>query len=89
MALGAEARGVAWLFVREAAILVGLGFLLAVPAAWALGRYVESLLYGLKPADPWTTVGAMAALAIIAATGAAVPARRATRINPLTALREE
>ena len=51
------------------------------------GRPVTGI--GLKPADPWTTVGAMAALAIIAATGAAVPARRATRINPLTALREE
>jgi predicted permease len=89
MALGAQARGVAWLFVREAVILVGLGFLVAVPAAWALGRYVESLLYGLKPADPVTMVAAMTALAAIAATGAAVPARRATRINPLKALREE
>ena len=89
MALGAQARGVAWLFVREAVILVGLGFLVAVPAAWALGRYVESLLYGLKPADPVTMVAAMSALAAIAATGAAVPARRATRINPLKALREE
>ena len=89
MALGAEARGVAWLFVREASILVGLGFLVAVPASLALGRYVESLLYGIKPADPWTMAVAMAALAAIAATGAAVPARRATRINPLTALREE
>jgi ABC-type antimicrobial peptide transport system permease subunit len=89
MALGAQARGVAWLFVREAVVLVGLGFLVAVPAAWALGRYIESLLYGLKPADPWTTVAAMTALAAIAATGAAVPARRATRINPLKALREE
>ena len=57
MALGAQARGVAWLFVREAVILVGLGFLIAVPAAWALGRYVESLLYGLKPADPCDDVG--------------------------------
>ena len=84
MALGAQARGVAWLFVREAVVLVGLGFLIAVPAAWALGRYVESLLYGLKPADPLTTLAAMIALAAIAATGAAVPARRATRINPLT-----
>jgi predicted permease len=89
MALGARAQGVAWLFVREAVVLVGLGFLIAVPAAWALGRYVESLLYGLKPADPLTTLTAMFALAAIAALGAAVPARRATRINPLTALREE
>ena len=89
MALGAQAGGVAWLFVREAVVLVGLGFCLAVPAAWALGRYIESLLYGLKPADPVTTVAAMVALSVIAAAGAAVPARRATRINPLKALREE
>jgi ABC-type antimicrobial peptide transport system permease subunit len=89
MALGAQPLGVAWLFVREAVILVGLGFAVAVPTAWGLGRYVESLLYGLSPADPWTTLAAMTVLAAIAATGAAVPARRATRINPLRALREE
>jgi len=89
MALGAQGRAVAWLFVRESAILVGLGFLVAVPSAWALGRYVESLLYGLKPADPWTMLAAMIALAVIAAAGSLVPARRAARINPLTALREE
>lgn len=89
MALGARAAGVTWLFIREAAVLVGLGFLLAVPAAWALGRYVQSLLYGLEPADPLTAAAAMFALATIAAAGAMIPARRAAGINPLKALREE
>jgi len=89
MALGAQAGRVTWLFVREAFWLVGAGFLVAVPAAWALGRYVESLLYGLEQADPWTALAAMAALGAIAAISAIVPARRAARINPLTALRQE
>jgi ABC-type antimicrobial peptide transport system permease subunit len=89
MALGAQAGRVTWLFVREAAWLVGFGFLVAVPAAWVLGRYVESLLYGLQPADPWTALVAMAALGTVAGIGAMIPARRAARTNPLTALRNE
>ena len=89
MALGAQKSGVAWLFVREAAVLVGLGFAVAVPAAWALGRHVQSLLYGLEAADPLTMVIAMLGLGVIAASGALIPARRAAGINPLTALREE
>jgi predicted permease len=89
MALGARARLVAWLFLREAAILIVIGFAVGVPCVWAFGRYVESQLYGVRPLDPVTIAVAMVGLGAIAAAGALVPALRAAHINPLSALREE
>jgi predicted permease len=88
MALGALSRGVAWLFVREAAILVAIGFAIAVPGLWAFGRYVQSQLYGVGAIDVTTIVLAMVGLGAAAAAGALVPALRASRIDPLAALRE-
>jgi ABC-type antimicrobial peptide transport system permease subunit len=69
--------------------MVGAGVLIGFPSAYAVGRYLESLLYGLKPLDPTTASLALAALIAIAAVAALLPARRAARVNPLTALREE
>jgi ABC-type antimicrobial peptide transport system permease subunit len=89
MALGARARLVAWLFLREAAILIVIGFAIGIPSLWAFGRYVESQLYGVTPLDPITLGAAMVGLGLVAAAGALVPAVRAARINPLNALREE
>ena len=57
MALGAQSTGVAWLFLREAAILVGFGCLLGLPALWAFGRWVRSQLFGIDPLDPVTIAG--------------------------------
>jgi predicted permease len=87
MALGAQSTSVAWLFVREAAILVGFGCLLGLPALWAFGRWVRSQLFGIDPLDPVTIAVASLLLAAVALAGAMVPALRATRINPLQALR--
>jgi ABC-type antimicrobial peptide transport system permease subunit len=89
MALGARARLVAWLFLREATTLIAIGFAVGLPSLWAFGRYVQSQLYGVTPLDPITVAAAMVGLGIIASAGALVPALRATRINPLSALREE
>ena len=87
MALGAQSTSVAWLFVREAAILVGFGCLLGLPALWAFGQWVRSQLFGIDPLDPVTIAVASLLLAAVALAGAMVPALRATRINPLQALR--
>jgi len=89
MALGARARLVAWLFLREATLLIAIGFAIGLPSLWAFGRYLESQLYGIKPFDPLTVATAMIGLAVVAIVGALVPSLRAARINPLSALREE
>ena len=67
--------------------MVGGGVLIGVPTAYAVGRYLESLLYGLEPMDPFTTSLALVALIGIAGTASLLPARRVARVNPLAALR--
>jgi predicted lysophospholipase L1 biosynthesis ABC-type transport system permease subunit len=89
MALGASGHEVRRLVLGDSLRMVGAGVLVGVPAVWAVGRYLESQLFGLDPIDPTTAVTALAALVAIAAVAALVPARRAARVDPLTALREE
>ncbi|MPY86537.1 MAG: FtsX-like permease family protein [Luteitalea sp.] len=89
MALGADSRRIAWLFLHEAVTLVVVAFALALPVMWGLARYVQSQLYGVEPIDPLTIAAAMLGLAAIAAAAALVPAMRAARVHPLAALREE
>jgi ABC-type antimicrobial peptide transport system permease subunit len=89
MALGASGGQVQRMVLVESVSLVGAGVLVGVPAAWAVARYLRSQLVGLEPTDPSTAVLALLALVIIAGVAALVPARRAARVNPLTALREE
>ena len=60
-----------------------------LPAAMALGRYVSSQLYGIQPHDPWMAAATMAVLAIVSAAAGLIPARRASRIDPMLALRYE
>ena len=75
--------------LREALLLVALGVTIGVPAALALGRMVSSLLYGLKPADPLTSSGAVIILFAVAGVASYFPARRASRVDPMVALRYE
>ncbi len=89
MALGALASQVTRTILREAALLVVAGLGVGLIAAFWLGRYVRSQLYGLTPADPWTIAGAAIVLVLVAALAALLPARRAARISPMTALRQE
>jgi predicted permease len=89
IALGALSGRIAWLVMREVLMLVGIGMVIAVPAVWAASTYVRSQLYGVTPADPATLVIASLALAAVAALAGLVPALRAARVNPITALRYE
>ena len=89
MALGAVPGDVVWLVMREVAALVGTGITLGLVAAWGLSRAVSSQLYGGAATDPLTIAGAAGALAAVALVAGYVPARRATRVNPVLALRYE
>ncbi|RPJ76647.1 MAG: ABC transporter permease [Acidobacteria bacterium] len=89
LALGAERRGVLWMVMRDALILVGAGAAIGVPAALWLSRLIASLLYGVSPRDLPTLVAGVAMLAAVGALAVLVPARRALRIHPSEALRYE
>jgi predicted permease len=89
MALGARGAGVLWLVLREALLLVGIGLVVGVLGSLALTKTAKSLLYELKPNDPLTIVLATILLATVAAIAGYLPARRASRVDPMTALREE
>ena len=89
MALGARSRTVVWLVMKEVLLLLGIGLAVGVPSALALGRFVSSQLYGIKATDPRIAVFSVVLLATVAAAAGFVPARRASRIDPILALRYE
>jgi predicted permease len=89
MALGARQRTVLWLVLREVLILLGVGLLIGVPSAYLLNRYISAQLFGVAPTDAGTCGAAIAILAMVAAISGFVPARRASSIDPITALRYE
>ncbi len=89
MALGAQATGIAWMVLRESLVLVAAGVAAGVGMVLLAGRLVASLIHGLAPTDPVTIVQAATLLAGIAAAAAWLPARRAARVDPLTALQDE
>ena len=89
MALGAVAGRVGWMIMREVVLLVGIGVLLALPAAWGLSSSVSTQLYGITPDNPATIGLAVVLLTIAAAVAGLVPAMRAARVNPITSLRYE
>lgn len=89
MALGAAAGQVARGIVRQTLWLVALGLAIGVPAALALAGLVKNLLFGVTPTDSATLAGSAALLAVVALAAGYLPARRASRIDPLAALRHE
>jgi predicted permease len=89
MALGAQRGDVAWLILKEVVWLFAIGAGLAIPSALLLGRMLESQLFGVTPRDPLTMIVATALLAITAACAGALPALRAARTQPMSALRFE
>jgi ABC-type antimicrobial peptide transport system permease subunit len=89
IALGARASQVATHIVQEAGAVVVTGLAMSAPLVWWLGRYVRSQLYGIEPADPWTLGAAATGLLAVAALAAGIPARRAARVDPMTALRDD
>jgi predicted permease len=89
MALGASQRAVVWMVLRETLIVLGAGVALGIPAAWWLSRYLASQLFGVKPADAGSAIVALAVLAAAGAAAGFLPARRASTIDPIEALRYE
>jgi ABC-type antimicrobial peptide transport system permease subunit len=93
MALGANRADVAWTVMREALLLVTAGVIIGIPAALALERLasnrISGLLFGLQATDPLTIATATMLLAFIATGAAYMPARRASRVDPMVALRNE
>jgi len=89
MALGARKASVLWLVLRETMILVTIGIAIGIPISYMLSRYVTSQLYGVTPTDISTGLAALAILAAVAAFSCFIPARRASTIDPLRALRHE
>jgi putative ABC transport system permease protein len=89
MALGAQARDVLGLIVKDGVKIVGVGLLLGIGGALALTRLMESLLFGVTTRDPLTFVAIGGLLSLVAMLACYIPAWRATRVDPLEALRCE
>ncbi len=89
MALGAQRNNVLWLILRDAVILVGLGAAIGIPAAFSVTRFVASFLYGLTARDPMTIALATVVLALVTVLASFLPARRASKVDPMVALRYE
>ncbi|QOY88585.1 ABC transporter permease [Paludibaculum fermentans] len=89
IALGAQRGSVVWLVLRDVGALLLAGLLAGTLISLGAGKLVGTLLYGLKPGDPLVLSSAAILLCTVTALAAYVPARRAARIDPMTALREE
>ena len=89
MALGARTAGVIWLVLREVLLLCAVGIVTALPVMFVLARLIEAQLYGVTPRDPLMIGGAVVLMLIVALLAGVVPARRATQIEPMEALRAE
>ena len=89
IALGAQRRQVRRMILGETLVVVLLGVAIGVPCALAATRLIAHLLFGLSPADPATLAIATAMLLLVGATAGYTPARRAMRVDPLVALRNE
>ena len=76
------------MILKQSLVLVACELALGVPAAWTSSSIVESLLFGLKPNDPRAIAAAATVMVIVALAAAYIPARRASRIDPVTALRD-
>jgi ABC-type antimicrobial peptide transport system permease subunit len=89
IALGAERGTVVGMVLKEVALLTLVGIVLGIPAALSLSRLVRSQLFGVSPADPLTIGAAAVTLALVALLAGYIPARRASRVQPVLALRAE
>jgi putative ABC transport system permease protein len=89
MALGASPNSVLWMVLRQGMTLIVVGLGLGIAMALSGTRLMQGLLFGIEPSDPWTLSGVSLLLLMVAAMACYGPARRATSVDPLTALRSE
>lgn len=89
MALGANRQQILFMIVRESLVLAVAGLALGLPLAILLARVLRSLLYGLSPTDPMTFTFALFGISVVTLAASAIPARRASAIDPMQALRSE
>ena len=89
MALGAQHADVLQLVLREAMLLVGVGLAIGIPVSLASSRVLHGFLFGLNSTDPLSLTAVVLLLGTVAAIAGMIPARRATKINPIVALRYE
>jgi ABC-type antimicrobial peptide transport system permease subunit len=89
MALGADRAKVVWLVLREAGALLIAGLIVGTGLALWAGQVAATMLFGLKPYDPPTLAAAISLLTAVALIATYAPARRASRLDPMNALREE
>ncbi|MCC6392438.1 MAG: ABC transporter permease [Bryobacterales bacterium] len=89
MALGATTGNVVYAVLRDSLGTVGAGIVIGLPSAYAVTEFLKTALFGLESLDPWTALISFASLLSVALLAAWIPARRAARIDPMTALREE
>jgi putative ABC transport system permease protein len=89
MALGAQRRTVIGMIASESIVLVASGCALGLAAVLWAGRFVQTVVYGVSPSDPLTIGGALAVIAAVTALAGGVPARRASNVNPIDALRQQ
>jgi ABC-type antimicrobial peptide transport system permease subunit len=89
MALGAERRVIVWMVMRETMLLVLAGIIVGIPVALGGARLISNQLFGLSPTDPFSLIVSALVLITVAAVAGFLPARKASKVNPLTALRYE
>lgn len=89
MALGAARGDLIWMVVREAWMVLAVGLAVGIPAGIGATRFFKAMLFGVRESDPLSIASAILALFAICVTAAIVPARRATHVDPMVALRHE
>jgi ABC-type antimicrobial peptide transport system permease subunit len=89
MALGAQTRQVSWLILKRGLVQLSMGLAIGLAGAWALSRVLSGVLVEITPGDPVTFAGITILLTLVSITACLLPARRATRVDPLVALRTE
>jgi putative ABC transport system permease protein len=89
MALGADQRGVLAMVLGQGMVLAVVGLGIGLAGAVGLTRLASTLLFGVSPADPLTFASVSAFILVVAFAACVVPARRATRVDPLAALRQD